>query len=476
MKRRVYLLASRLSAGVAVFALLGILITVIAGAVKGSRGGSSGSSLRGPELGGTDESGDVFAPAPGPPTPRPPAPKGPTGDPNRWYPEGPYVPFGQGTATVVLPEPDVPMIVNPRTNCPWEDTTNLVSWHDAATWGDSGVPSDLQEDVTLPAGKRVVIRESLTVELGIVNIPSDSELIFQEPPNGDKPLEMHVRGFVVRGRMILGSETCPIETPLTITLHGARPNNVRYESVDPSYKGIHVRAEGELQVHGKRFFHTWTRLVSVFHLQIRIDCEKIIISFFIHLSQARTVDPDEEPNAANVLMLQQSVNWEPGQEVVVLTSALKDSREWHQNEVRTIDEVHPNPPEGVGAVVFLTEPLNHRHVGSKNYQIEVALLTRVIRIEGAEDDSDPADPDPLDCVLPYKHYTWDGWMMLCVFPVIVFFNPSLLELTLCNYFIQHNAGRSVPTPKLQDTEGTLWWKGLLRSRGLSCTVWDRPMF
>eukprot|EP00957_Ditylum_brightwellii_P166609 12682811-Ditylum_brightwellii.AAC.1 len=76
---------------------------------------------------------------------------------------------------------------------------------------------------------------------------------------------------------------------------------------------------------------------------------------------------------------------------------MKDSREWHQNEVLTIDALEANPPDGVGAVVYLTSPVVYKHLANYAYQAEVGLLSRMIKIQGSSTDSEPTDPDPLTC-------------------------------------------------------------------------------
>jgi hypothetical protein len=167
----------------------------------------------------------------------------------------------------------------------------------------------------------------------------------------------------VAGRLIVGSQTCRLANPVTITLHGSRPRDAVTNVPSDSYKGIHVT--GVLSLHGKRYFHTWSRL-------------------------AKTAEA-----GLSVLMLQNPVNWEAGQEVVIVTSAIKDSIEYHQNEVRTVRAVHTSPPSGVGAIVYLTEPVDYSHIANSNYQVEVGLLTRTGKVQGSESDSEPTDPNPL---------------------------------------------------------------------------------
>jgi hypothetical protein len=151
-----------------------------------------------------------------------------------------------------------------------------------------------------------------------------------------------------------------------ITLHGMRPADVT--AVADTYKGVVVAGAGLLSLHGSPYYHTWSRLA------------------------ATAVEGE------NVVFLQDAVNWQPGQSVVVTTSQHKDSRDWHQNEERTIESVKACSHLGVGVTaVFFTETLSYGHFGGAEYQAEVGLLSRRIVVQGAEDDSEPTDTGPLAC-------------------------------------------------------------------------------
>lgn len=255
---------------------------------------------------------------------------------------------------IVIPNPPEPP-GNPRTSCPHLQDEVLSDWHDASTWPDDGIPSTTNQDVTLPANTRIVLRQSPNVRLGLITIPPSSALIIGESTTG---IALDVTGFNVQGDLVVGSETCRVETPVTMTLHGSRPNNVISNVPVPTYKGIAVT--GRLELHGKRYFRTWTRL-------------------------AETARPGDRQ-----VVLQHAVNWEAGQEIVLVTTAMKDSREWHQNEVHVIRSVD-------GKVVSLQENVQHTHLAVAGYQAEVGLLSRSIIIQGSAEDSEPTDPDPLNC-------------------------------------------------------------------------------
>ena len=223
------------------------------------------------------------------------------------------------------------------------------------------------EDVTLPANSKVVVAQSIIEELGLVTVPVTSELIFDESTS---PITMDVAGMDVQGALRAGSGTCLHQTEITITLHGSRPNNMDIYGVSstatPSYKGISVNG-GVISMHGKRMYNTWTRLA-----------ESAAIGH-------------------SYLLLQEGVNWEPGQEIVLVTTGIHDSRDWHQNEVLTVDYVVDSPVAGVGAAVHVTTPIAYAHIANNGYQAEVGLLSRNIKVQGAADDSEPTDPDTGSC-------------------------------------------------------------------------------
>ena len=224
------------------------------------------------------------------------------------------------------------------------------------------------EDVILPENNQIVISETVAEQLGTVTVPSTSELIFAENIAG---IEFNIGGMKVYGGLSAGSETCRYETDLTITLHGARPTDLdifgKSASTQITHKGISVDG-GVLSLHGKRYYPTWTRL-------------------------AQTV-----PAGRSYLLLQETVNWQAGQQIVLTTTAIHDSRNWHQNEILTIASVENNPVQDVGAIIYLTSPVGHSHIANSGYQAEVGLLTRNIKIQGATDDSEPNDPDMGTCL------------------------------------------------------------------------------
>jgi hypothetical protein len=208
-----------------------------------------------------------------------------------------------------------------RSNCPHDPNPTLDDW-------DVLFPSlTTGQNINIPPGKHVLISESIPTTLGYITIPSDSSLVFGEDPvNG---ITLDVAGIAVQGSLIAGSETCRIQSAITITLHGNRPST----SQEEKYKGIAVT--GTLSLHGKRYSRTWTRLARRAHA------------------------------GENFLYLQDEVNWEPGQEIVLVTSALRDSRDWHENEVFLITSIDTTntPDPKVKTVVYLDSTIQYDHIG-----------------------------------------------------------------------------------------------------------------
>lgn len=276
---------------------------------------------------------------------------------------------------MVIPRPPMPLdaIRMLTVACPHQET-GLKQWHATTTWGGS-IPVAGQ-NVTLPSSSRVIINQTISQRLGVVTIPSTSELIIGSIPSG---ITINATGFMVYGKLTAGSESCLITTPITITLHGSRPKRASTRIPPSTYKGIVVfGSKSKLSLHGQRFYQTWTRL-------------------------AKSVEIGEDQ-----LWLQEKVNWKFGQRIVLVTSAIKDSRDYNQNEVLIIRSVNYNPPKslGIGAIVNLKERVKYRHIANEFYQVEVGLLSRTIKIQGAPDDSEPRDPDPANCKDPDYDSDW----------------------------------------------------------------------
>jgi hypothetical protein len=279
-------------------------------------------------------------------------------------PPGPYITLKSSSQVAIIPRPPLLGVPVPRTNCP-HLASGLLLWHDTATWGGS-IPV-WGQDVTIPVGKRVLIDRPVNQTIGTIIVPQTSELLFGSNAAG---ISLVTSGIVVYGSLTIGSETCRISTPVSITLTGRRTD------VPRPNKGIVVEG-GKLNLHGKRFSQTWTRLMQ-------------------------TV-----PAGSSVLLLQEQVNWRAGQKIVLVTSTMKDSRDFNQNEVHRIKHVIGNAGlYGVGSIVYLDRPVVHEHIANKYYQVEVGLLSRPIKIQGSPEDSEPTDLDDGSCRDPQDKESW----------------------------------------------------------------------
>lgn len=239
-------------------------------------------------------------------------------------------------------------------SCP-HDAGGLSDWANPSTWPGGLVPA-AGTDVTLPAGKSVVVRASLGIVLGDVTVPASSELILGRTGSpGDPPILFNATGISVSGGLTAGSTDCPIDWPrIEITLHGSRGATPAINAARPfSFKGIAVT--GTLDLHGAPLARSWTRLSA----------------------------PASAGDTS--ISLQDTVDWPAGGEVLIVTTALKDSRDWHRNEIRTLASLTD------GRTVRLSSPLAARHAATDDYQGEVAYLTRTVVVQGAEADSRPTD-------------------------------------------------------------------------------------
>jgi hypothetical protein len=247
----------------------------------------------------------------------------------------------------------------PRTNCPYNDPA-VVDFHDSSIWPGNVVPGNLAT-VTIPDNTKVLV-SSCSIPSGViftsVTVPSTSSLIFT-----DATIDFHAQAMTVQGSLLIGSETCRMRSnSISITLHGTRPPVASvYPTAPPaSTKGIYVN-NGQIEIHGAYYFPTWTRL-------------------------AKTALPGD-----TFILIQDEVNWQPGQQIVITTSQHKDSRDFTQNEQFTIVAVRQTGIDGINEIE-LSSPLQYRHVGEKLlYQSEVGLLSRNIIIQGDFTDSEPTD-------------------------------------------------------------------------------------
>ena len=78
---------------------------------------------------------------------------------------------------------------------------------------------------------------------------------------------------------------------------------------------------------------------------------------------------------------------------------MRDSRDWHQNEVFTILSVDTDnvPQDEVKTVIFLDRPIENNHIARPEYQAEVGLLSRSVLVQGSASDSLPVDASTSTC-------------------------------------------------------------------------------
>lgn len=142
--------------------------------------------------------------------------------------------------------------------------------------------------------------------------------------------------------------------------------------------------------HGKLYHPTWTRLAAPVPGNEHPD--------------------DATPSSRNgVLFFQDCVDWTEEGTVVVTTSGVKDTRSNDYNERGVISSdggVECVSIDGVEyGKVTLVEPLGYyHHVGEREYQCEVFLLTRKLVVRG-NDYSEPTDTTPLGCDAGVAGYT-----------------------------------------------------------------------
>lgn len=245
----------------------------------------------------------------------------------------------------------------PQSGCPHLDQPDkLKDWHATSTWTGGSVPAN-GSDVAIPANTRVLVSSCSidpTFVFKTITIPAGSALIL-----GDAQISIAAAGFDVQGEFLVGSPTCRLRNKLTITLHGSR--SAQALPANPPVKGIAASGGGRVDIHGVRYFTTWSRL-------------------------AMTAEKGD-----SYLFIQDMVNWQPGQSIFITSTEIKDSRDWHRNEVRTIVKVYRTSLDSSVAAIQLDAPLDYQHYGGREYQAEVGLLTRNIVVRGDPFNSEPTD-------------------------------------------------------------------------------------
>lgn len=225
------------------------------------------------------------------------------------------------------------------------------------------MPRGKGQNVKLPANTKVLLTGTslaASEEFGFITIPKSSQLIFS-----DEEIHLKAAGIHVLGALLAGSQGCRLCSYMSITLLGKRPKFID-QIPEPTFKGINVDG-GRLEIHSAEYYHTWSRLAVT----------------------AKRGD--------KMLLLQDPVNWDVGMQIVVTSTQLKDSRDWHQNEVAIVSGVKGNHELGTDiTAVYLESGLKYDHYGGAEYQAEVGLLERRFVIQG-DAKSEPKDQSPIRC-------------------------------------------------------------------------------
>jgi hypothetical protein len=241
----------------------------------------------------------------------------------------------------VAPRIDLP----PKTDCPHEQQ-DLVSWFSPDIWSN-GVPLPDGSEIVLPENKKVLVSskdpdfqaQTPGQYYGTIWVPESSQLIFD-----DADLDWQVTNIFLNGALWMGSETCRLASKITLTFNDAATTmGSRWGS-----KGLVTNSTGQLEIHGALFQPSWTRLTAT---ALKLD--------------------------DRIKVWDDVSDWQVGQQVFITTTHFNDSVPVHQNEIKTLAEVS-------GKMLRFTTPLEFSHYGGTEYQAEVGLLTRNIKIQGDE--------------------------------------------------------------------------------------------
>ncbi|KAE8599477.1 hypothetical protein XENTR_v10017204 [Xenopus tropicalis] len=235
-------------------------------------------------------------------------------------------------------------------------------WSSRYTWGGDTLPDEGSLAV-ITQGQTILLDQSTPV-LKMLLIQGGS-LIFDEAD-----IELRAENILITngGLLQIGTEDAPFQHKAIITLHG----HLRSPEL-PVYgaKTLAVR-QGTLDLHGQPVPVTWTRLAQT--------------------AEAGT----------STLILQKSVTWKPGDEIVIASTGDRHSQ--RENEKMTILSISQD-----GRTVNLTQPLTYKHLGISvtlpdgtifDARAEVGVLTRNILVRGSTNvewsDTIPACPDGFD--------------------------------------------------------------------------------
>ncbi len=159
-------------------------------------------------------------------------------------------------------------VFRPRINCP-HLAPGLVPLE--ALYPSLGA----MDNVTIPSHTRVLLRQCALPAGGAVlnriRVGYNASLVFD-----DSDIDLRVREIYVDvfGSVLMGDEKCRLYSRITVTFYGAKADSALTD--DPNgrtSKGL--ISNGLVEVHGKRYHPTWTRLArtafpasSIIYLQV----------------------------------------------------------------------------------------------------------------------------------------------------------------------------------------------------------------
>lgn len=274
-------------------------------------------------------------------------------------------------------------------DCP-HDQTNLTAWSDV-------MPIGTGQDVELPLDTRVLLScDSLQdgETFGKITIPVSSELIFD-----DAPIDIVAHGIEVLGALRAGSETCRLQSFISITLYGDRPATI-YDGQATWYKGIDVN-QGTLEIHSTER----ARRVRLHRGSPCLTTPQVlphVVAPCRHGQGGRQHASSPGPRQLGAEHDHRCDHHAPqGLSRLVGLRQLKtkdaDIRRRHQNEEVRVDAVAGAGHLGESiTAVYLQSALKYTHYGGEEYQAEVGLLTRRFVIQG-DINSEPTDISPIRC-------------------------------------------------------------------------------
>ncbi|KAK7098321.1 cell surface hyaluronidase CEMIP2-like isoform X2 [Littorina saxatilis] len=174
--------------------------------------------------------------------------------------------------------------------CPWQES-GLLKWGDDGTWDSGSVPKD-DEEVTIPAGKRVLLNEQ-PARLATLTIEAGGALIWGDVDG----LVLTTHHVLIRGEFHIGSEGCRFEKKAHIRLLGKTDSPYFVAEHEFERKFIGVSTGGTLELHGKSKT-SWTKLAQTVNPVKNIDCAFI----YDHSDTAKNLIGLERQQGAHVIV------------------------------------------------------------------------------------------------------------------------------------------------------------------------------